>query len=499
MVDCDAMMRQFSLNSKRFLLFVLLATAAAGCAILPQPTIIIVTPTPAGELPTVVPTLQSVEPSATLRSLATLGSVVDENYTLEPTRTPVFTAGPPTETVPPRPSTFTPGPSWTPITPQPTSSPTPDPNAGPPTAIPTAIPMLDRSRMGIQLLGNAARAEWDASLTRAKELGVEWIKVQVNWGFLQPDGYDPNHQRFNDFHINIETADQFGFKVMLSIAKAPQWTRANHTGDGPPDNPQALGDFISMMLSTKIGPIIDAIEIWNEPNLRIDWGTDVYPFTGEGYMRLFGPAYGAIRGYRGDITVITAGLAPTANTDGTRNDREFLREMYASGLGNFQDIVVGAHPYGWANSPDSRCCDQSADRGWDDQPQFFFLNNLDDMRETMNRNGHGNIPIWVTEFGWAVWEDFGIPLPDPAENNLWMLENSPIEQANYAIRAFEIGLNRPDVGVMILWNLNQANPFTLANRQEIAAYSILIMADDQTQYTTARPLFYLLPFATRGG
>lgn len=496
MVDCFPMMRQVSLKT---ILIVLLLALATACTILPQPTIIVVTPTPAGNVPTVVPTLETTDSGMTGRPPVTLGAIVGDNYTLEPTDTPRYTAGPPTETVPPRPSTFTPGPSWTPVTPQPTSSPTPDPNAGPPTAIPTQVPALDSSRMGIQLLGNAGRAEWDASLTRAKELGVGWIKVQVNWAFLQPDGYDPNNSRFNDFHINIETADQFGFKVMLSIAKAPQWTRANHNGDGPPDNPQALGDFISLILSTKMGPIVDAIEIWNEPNLRHDWGTDAYPFTGEGYMRLFGPAYGAIRGNRSDIVIITAGLAPTANTEGTRNDREYLREMYAAGLGNYRDIVIGAHPYGWANPPDARCCDSSAERGWDDQPQFFFLNNLDDMRETMNRNGHSDIQLWVTEFGWAVWEDFGIPLPDPAENNLWMLENSPIEQANYAIRAFEIGLSRPDIGVMVLWNLNQANPFTLANRQEIAAYSILIMADDQTQYTMARPLFYLLPFATRGG
>jgi hypothetical protein len=173
--------------------------------------------------------------------------------------------------------------------------------------------------------------------------------------------------------------------------------------------------------------------------------------------------------------------------------------MYNAGLGNFRDIVIGTHPYGWANPPDARCCDVSLERGWDDQPQFFFLDNLEDMREIMNRNGHNDVPMWVTEFGWAVWEDLGVPLPEPAENNLWMLENTPADQANYAIRAFEIGLSRPDVGVMILWNLNQANPFTIGNRQEISAYSLLIMGDDQSQYVSARPLFYLLPFATRGG
>ena len=498
MVDCHIMMPKHAFNPTQIFL-VLMLVAIAGCSILPEPTIIIVTPTPAGTEPTVIPTLDAAEPRAETRVPVTPGPIIVDNYTLEPTNTPRVTAGPPTETIPPRPSTFTPGPTWTPFTPQATSSPSPDPNAGPPTVTATPIPLLDKSRMGIQLLGNTGRAEWDASLTRAKELGVEWIKVQVNWAFLQPDGLDPNGQRFNDFHINLETADQFGFKIMLSIAKAPEWTRANHNGDGPPDNPQHLGDFITMMLNTKIGPIVDAIEIWNEPNLRQDWSTDVYPFTGEGYMRLFGPAHGAIRGYRSDIVIISAGLAPTANTEGTRNDREFLQEMYNAGLGNYRDIVIGAHPYGWANPPDARCCDPSLERGWDDQPQFFFLDNLEDKREIMNNNGHTDIQIWVTEFGWAVWEDLGVALPDPAENNLWMLENSPAEQANYAIRAFEIGLNTPGIGVMILWNLNQANPFTVSNRQEISAYSLLIMGDDQSQYVSARPLFYLLPFATRGG
>lgn len=490
------MMRQFSLKLTQILIFL----ALAGCSLLPESMVLVVTPTPSEPQGTIVPTLESGEGSLSEPSLVPLqvvGPIVGDTYALGPTATPFVTSPPPTETIPPRPSTFTPGPSWTPVT-QDAPTATPDPMTAPPATDTPPLPGLDASRMGIQLYGNTGRAEWDASLSRAKELGVQWIKVQVNWGFLQPDGQNPEHQRFNDFLINIETAEQFGFKVMLSIAKAPAWTRANHAGDGPPDNPQALGDFITMILGTKMGPIIDAIEIWNEPNLRVDWATDAHAFTGQAYMALFGSAYGAIRGYRSDIVIITAGLAPAANTDATRNDREFFAEMYAAGLGNYRDIVVGAHPYGWANPPDARCCDPSLERGWDDQPQFFFLDNISDKRAIMDRNGHQDIPMWITEFGWAVWEDLGVPLPDPAENNLWMMENSPMEQALYTIRAFEIGLADPRIGVMILWNLNHANPSTIGNRQEIAAYSLLLMADDQTQYTAARPLFYMLSQATRG-
>jgi hypothetical protein len=359
--------------------------------------------------------------------------------------------------------------------------------------------MMDKTRMGIQLATNLGRAEWDASLSRAKELGVEWIKVQLNWAFLQPNGMNPNEERLKLFEINLETAKQFGFKILLSVAKAPAWTRNGDPTSGPPGDPQSLADFLTMMFTqTKIGPTLDAVEIWNEPNLEAEWQTDQYPFSGAGYMRLFGPSYGAIRGYRSDLVIITAGLAPTGNTGGTRNDREYLQEMYDAGLGNYRDIVIGVHPYGWANPPDSRCCDPSPDRGWDDQPQFFFLNTIEDTRATMNRNGHGDLSMWITEFGWTVWEDLGVGLPDPAENNLWMLENSPKEQADYTLRAFELGLARGDIGMMILWNLNFASPLPIQNREEIVGYSLLIMAEDQLQFTSARPLFYLLPFATRG-
>lgn len=353
--------------------------------------------------------------------------------------------------------------------------------------------------MGIQLFSNMGRDEWDASLSRAKELGVEWVKVQLNWAFVQPNGQDPNEPLLRLFEINLETARQFGFKVLLSVAKAPAWARNGDTGSGPPGDPQTFADFLTMLFTqTKIGESIDAIELWNEPNLRLEWETDQYPFSGAGYMRLFGPAYGAVRGYRQDLTVIVAALAPTGDSEGTRNDRVYLQEMYDAGLGSYRDVVIGVHPYGWANPPDARCCDPSPNRGWDDQPQFFFLDTLEDTRAIMNRNGHADVQMWVTEFGWTVWEDLGGVLPDPQDANLWMRENTPKLQADYTLRAFEIGLSRPDVGVMILWNLNFANPLTVQNRDETAGYSLLVMAEGNLQFTSARPLFYLLPFATRG-
>ncbi|HEX2620463.1 MAG TPA: hypothetical protein VHL11_09955 [Phototrophicaceae bacterium] len=471
------------------LIFVLLLILVACAPPTPIPVYITPTPQPPTTIPSQVSTLEPLvevtispvvgEPTQTQMIV---GAVVGADYTLQPSNTPRPTRTP-LATVPPRPSdTSVPvGPSATPtIPPSPTVSPTP-------------LPQLDGNRVGVQLFTDMGRQEWDDSLSRATELGVGWIKVQASWAFLQPNGYNPDEERLRTFELNLQTADQRGFKILMSVAKAPPYVRSNTGDDAPPDNPQTLVDFLNMLFQqTKIGEVVDAIEIWNEPNLKREWNTPALTFGGAGYMQLFTPAYQAIRAYRPDMMVVTAGLAPTGTSDFSIDDRDYLRQMYAAGLGQYQDVVIGVHPYGWGNAPDAACCDMNTDRGWDDNPHFFFKNNLDDARATMNANGHQNVQMWITELGWATWQDLSVGLPDPAENNLWMNYISPQTQADYTLKAIQIAQQeRTDIGMMFLWNLNFANPLSIQNRQEIVAYSMLMPGQ------SPRPLFYLLPLALK--
>jgi hypothetical protein len=290
------------------------------------------------------------------------------------------------------------------------------------------------------------------------------------------------------FERQIEALNRANFNIMLSIVKAPDWARSTLEESGPPDDPQALADFIDFLLNdTKIGPVTDAIEVWNEPNLIREWrGT--LPFDGGGYMQVFAPSYDVIRSYSPEITIITAGLAPTANLGSDAvDDRLFLEQMYDAGLASYDDVVIGAHPYGWGNPPDARCCDAIAGRAWDDNPHFFFLENLEATYAIMQDNGHSDRPIWVTEFGWATWD--GLPSAPPEE---WVTYNSAADQANYTMRAFEIGQDLPYVEVMILWNLNFANAFTVDNSNEIAGYSII----NPVIFPSERPLYWALAQST---
>ncbi len=217
--------------------------------------------------------------------------------------------------------------------------------------------------------------------------------------------------------------------------------------------------------------------------------------SGDEYMRYFRPAYDAIRAYSPDIAIITAGPAPTGDSDGSINDRNWLQQLYNAGLAAYgTDIAVGIHPYGWANAPDARCC-ANPSRGWDDQPQFYFLDTIEDYRAIMVTNGHGSAQMWGTEFGWATFDGMqtanGTQPAAPADTPYFSFINR-WQQADYVLRAFTLAQERPYLGPMILWNLNFALiPGAVDQSDPQTAYSIL------DSYWNPRPVYQTLQQASK--
>jgi polysaccharide biosynthesis protein PslG len=507
------------------LLIMLLSGLFAGCT--PQ------TPIPVYWTATPEATQAAVLPTSTATQLPPTLTLTPEPPTATP-ETPALPAVTPAPVVPtaiqltggatwtgpivmgnvPPPPTFAPVlPTNTPETP---GAPTPEPTAAPvqptntpDTAAPPApvMPNLDGTRIGIQVDINLSLEDWQFAMSKVEQLGISWVKVQLPWRDMQPDGPNQkNDEFFRRVELYLEDASNRGLNVMASIVKAPPWARSNQAEDGPPDNPQHLADFITLVYQeinadqfrSQVGEYIDAVEIWNEPNLLREWqGT--LPFNGAGYMQLFAAGYNAVRAYSPDVVVITAGLAPTSTTGFSVDDTEFLRQMYAAGLGQYGDVKIGVHPYPWANLPDALCCDNVEGQGWDDNPHFFFRETMEAYRRIIGENGH-NTQMWITEFGYASWDGFPGGLPDGDD---WMGYTDRMEQGLYTIRALEILQGSPDVGTTMLWNLNFATLAGLIqNRDERAAYSIIVpgtlgSVDPNSTDRTERPLFWMLYDAVR--
>ena len=98
--------------------------------------------------------------------------------------------------------------------------------------------------MGIQAHYNFDTYGWSRVLHQIAPLRVGWIKLQANWRWLQPDRPGQFDQNFRLFQLHVQEADKRGFKVLLSIAKAPDWARNyNRNEDGPPDDLNELHWF----------------------------------------------------------------------------------------------------------------------------------------------------------------------------------------------------------------------------------------------------------------
>ena len=91
-------------------------------------------------------------------------------------------------------------------------------------------------QMGVQLDWNVDDGGWNNLMSASKSLNVGWIKLQASWKALEPSR-DQLGGEFAKLQDHINAARKSGYRVMLSIAKAPDWARSTTQADGPPDNP----------------------------------------------------------------------------------------------------------------------------------------------------------------------------------------------------------------------------------------------------------------------
>lgn len=283
---------------------------------------------------------------------------------------------------------------------------------------------------------------------QAAELGMHWVKLEVNWRDFEPVQGEINFAALDPI---VDTLIANNLSILFTVTAAPTWARASTDEDGPPDDFAHYGQFIGALAAHYVGQV-QAYEIWNEPNLRREWNSTIHSIGPASYIELLRIAYETVKKADPAAVVISGGLAPTGFNDGVNaiNDRLFLRGLYAADVAAVSD-AIGAHPQGWANPPDVVCC-AAADgvlTHYQDT-SFYFLNTLNDYRQIMVEGQDASTPIWVTEFGWGTSED----MDTPAETNVFVSYTSLAEQSTYVPRGFELGAELGFVGPMFLYNLN---------------------------------------------
>jgi hypothetical protein len=304
----------------------------------------------------------------------------------------------------------------------------------------------------------------------SKEAGVYWIRQQVRWTDLQGPPGDPCYSIcWGELDNIVNDASNAGVKLLLSIVAAPSW--ATPDGNNGLPSRDHFGDFNNFMgqMAARYKGKVQAYEIWNEENLAHENGGRVA--NASFYMDMLVGASQAIRATDPGAIIVSG---PPSSTETNRSDiaisdTTFYRQMFADPRFRASVDVVGVHPGGQSNPPDTMWPDNPGPGpGWVTSREFYFRR-VEDARAAMVESGLGDMKIWITEFGWATRNNtpgygFG--------NNI-----SYDEQAQWIVRAFEMGRNdySPWVGAMFLWQLNFAVPWKYQGNElhEQASFGVL--------------------------
>ena len=376
-------------------------------------------------------------------------------------------------------STPTPGTSYLPFVSDGETSPLPTSTPGPtspapaeqPLSSPTPLPPpVPKPGYGVQI--HLFAGDMAETLEWARGLGVGWVKQQVTWHTVE---HGPDNFEWEPLDRAVAACNEFGFKLLLGVVHAPDWTRTSELETGPPADYAEFGRFMAQLATRYRGRVV-AYELWNEPNLAREWRGDT--LDPARFVALVAEGARGVRAADPDALVISGAPAVTGINDGVEaiDDRVFLRGMYEAGIAQWVD-GIGAHPYGFANPPDESWQAPSTGSGQapshvasshNNHPSFFFRDTLEDYHTIMLAYGDTERQIWVTEFGWPSTERMG-----PMDTTGWEYgrEVSEAQQADYIVRAFRMGEERPWVGPMFLWNVNLATIW--GSGDPVSAYSLL--------------------------
>ena len=242
--------------------------------------------------------------------------------------------------------------------------------------------------------------------------GVETVRIDVSWAMLEPDGPGQMSQwGVDQVDSAIRLAVDHGLSPLVTFWMAPEWANGSTDERVPPTSPEGLAGLrsITERLAAEYAGVVDAWEVWNEPNSD-DFMRGADP---QAYAELLAASYAGYKAGNPNSQVVFGGPSYV--------DSDWVAQVLdAGGAANFD--VMAVHPYmGVADEPPEL----------PDDGTMWRLNRLPTLLELMAEYGVGDREVWFTEFGWSVNTN-----GENAEN--WQRGVLPAEQADYLERTVDL-------------------------------------------------------------
>lgn len=253
-----------------------------------------------------------------------------------------------------------------------------------------------------------------AALTSAAAANASIVRTIAHWNSIAPheprratDSFDPAY-RFSSLDDLVRNAQRNGLQVMITIWGTPRWANENQGPNVAPRRPGDLEDFGRAIADRYSGrhsgfPHVGRYSIWNEPNLE-SFLTPQFNRSGaivspRSYARLYRAGHAGIKA--GNPSALVA-IGETSNRGRDRPGPGAISDSVAPGtfarlLARERGLSFDAyatHPYPTRpNAPPTEMV------RWPN----VTLSQLPRLGRSLDRwFGRGDIPIWITEFGYQT-------------------------------------------------------------------------------------------------
>lgn len=232
-------------------------------------------------------------------------------------------------------------------------------------------------------------ADLAQALDDAVDLGVTWIRADVSWTNIQPDG--ETQYLWERFDRVARAAQERDLKVLATLSYTPQWARdaacADKNATCPPASNARFAQFVTEAVTRYSAMGMHTWQIWNEPNISAFWSGGADP---ERYAEMVKETSRAIRAADPDSFVLLGGLANAATTNSKRQTPvDFLDNVLKLGVGDHVDgISFHAFSHGILLSTKTG-----------DSPYEQVSGVRRSLTAVLARHERTDLEIWLTETG----------------------------------------------------------------------------------------------------
>jgi hypothetical protein len=272
-------------------------------------------------------------------------------------------------------------------------------SAGASAAVPASP--VPAALFGLHIHRAATTTPWPASPFGSWRLHDAYVA----WPNLEPNR---NDWRFDVLDRYVALAAANGVELLLPLELSPTWASARPRessayGPGNAAEPADINDWITYVrtVAQRYRGQIHYYEIWNEPNLR-----QFYSGSATNMVQLARAAYTNLKQI--DPTILVVGPSTTGG------DTRWIDGYFKRGGAAWLDIM-GYHFYVWPDPPET------------------MLPLVSAVRAVMARYGLSARPLWNTEAGWFIADQYTTVVAPPGNRVLSATEASAFVARAYAV------------------------------------------------------------------